>query len=108
MKPMMLIPILAVSLVTVSASLTPASACTPKGPGQCCTSPVFRENGKYCQFTQCLGTGAYSSGKSEKNCWFTTQPLGASPVPANRPRPPSGGWNVTGHTVPGTSGSTHQ
>ena len=55
MKPTMLIPILAVSLVTASAWLAPALACTPKGPGQCCTSPVFRENGKYCQLTQCSG-----------------------------------------------------
>ena len=107
MKPMMLIPLLAVSLVTASALTTPALACSPKGPGQCCTSPVFRENGKYCQLTQCLGTGGGGLTR-DKHCWFTTQPINESPVPPVRPRPPSGGWNVTGHIVPAPNGSTHQ
>jgi hypothetical protein len=104
MKPMMLIPILAVSLVAASASLTPASACAPR-PGQCCTSPVFRENGKYCQLTQCLGTSGGGLTR-DKNCWFTDQPINENPVPPVRPRTPSGGWTV--HTVPGSSGTTHQ
>ena len=105
MKPTMLIPILAVSLVTASALTTPALACSPKGPGQCCTSPVFRENGKYCQFTQCLGTSGGGLSR-DKNCWFTDQTINESPVPPVRPRAPSGGWTV--HTVPGSSGTTHQ
>ena len=105
MKPMMLIPIMAVSLVTASALTTPALACSPKGPGQCCTSPVFRENGKYCQFTQCLGTTGGGLAR-DKNCWFTEQPINENPVLPVRPRAPSGGWIV--HTVPGSSGTTHQ
>jgi hypothetical protein len=107
MKTLMLIPTLAVALVTASASLTAALACTPKGPGQCCTSPVFVEHGKYCQVTQCIGTAGGGLSR-DKHCWFTNQPINDTPVPPIRPRPPSGGWNVTGHAVPGSSGATHQ
>jgi hypothetical protein len=107
MKPTILVPVFAAALVAASASLTPASACTPKGPGQCCTSPVFVEHGKYCQVTQCLGTGGGGLSR-DKHCWFTNQPISESPVPPVRPRPPSGGWNITGHTVPGGGGITDQ
>ena len=107
MKPKILVPVLAAALVAASASLTPASACTPKGPGQCCTSPVFVEHGKYCQVTQCLGTGGGGLSR-DKHCWFINQPISESPVPPVRPRPPSGGWNITGHTVPDNGGITHQ
>jgi hypothetical protein len=45
MKTMMLIPTLAVALVTASASLTAALACNPPA-GQCCTGDWFHENGR--------------------------------------------------------------
>ena len=57
MKPTMLIPILAMSLVAASASLSPASACAPAGPGQCCAGAQFSENGQYCRIVHCLGQG---------------------------------------------------
>jgi len=49
---------------------------------------VFRENGKYCQYTRCLNKGQFSPSGPEKHCWFTTQPIGANSVPLPTPSAP--------------------
>ena len=68
MKSVMLIPILGVATIVASATWNEASACTP-GPGQCCTSPAFRENGKLCRVTQCRGDGKFSTIETRKLCF---------------------------------------
>ena len=68
MKPTMLIPILAMSLVAASASLSPASACVPAGPGQCCAGAQFSENGQYCRIVHCLGEGQFARLNTLKKC----------------------------------------
>ena len=85
MKPMISIPILAVALVTASASLSAALACVPGGPGQCCTGDQFVENGRFCRITHCLGQGQFATLTTKKNCVFTTKPIRSIQVP--RPSP---------------------
>jgi hypothetical protein len=101
MKPTISIPALAVLLLTASGALTPASACVPPGPGQCCSGAIFRENGQYCQVTTCLSQSGYSTGP-QRRCWLINQPV----RPIYVPRPPLSGLNLS--TVHGTGGSTHQ
>lgn len=103
MKAIVSIPVLGVLLLTATATLTPASACEPRGAGQCCRGSIFRENGLYCQVTTCLSQSGYSTGP-QKHCWLTNKPLGPRVIPD--PRPPLRGLNLS--TVPGSSGSTHQ
>ena len=98
------IPILAVALVTASAAWNVALACVPPGPGQCCTGAVFRENGKYCQVTNCMGKGQFAPIDRQTHCWFIAQPIGTN-VQIPVPHPPLGNWQSRLHTNPG---STHQ
>ena len=83
MKSMMLIPILAVSLVTASASLTPASACVPAGPGLCCAGAQFSENGQYCRIVHCLGVGQFARLNTQKKC----SAIGSAPRSYRLPTP---------------------
>jgi len=85
MKPMMLIPILAVALVTVSATFTAALACVPPGPGQCCAGAQFAENGQFCRVIHCLGQGQFARLSTQKKCTF----IGGSPTRSYRPPTPS-------------------
>jgi hypothetical protein len=100
MKSMMLIPTLAVALVTASASLTAALACNPPA-GQCCTGDWFHENGLNCRVTQCRSTGAFGTIDRRKICL----PIIDTTVHVPRPSPLGGLGN---HSIPGTSGSMHQ
>jgi hypothetical protein len=102
-KAIITIPALGVLLLTASAVLAPASACSPAGPGQCCKGAIFRENGLYCQVTTCLSQSGYSTGP-QKHCWLTNKPLGPRVIPDTRL--PLRGLNLS--TVSGSSGSTHQ
>jgi hypothetical protein len=79
------IPLLAVALVTVSASFSAALACVPPGPGQCCTGAPFAEHGRICRITRCMGNGQFAPVSTERNCVFTTKPIRGLPVP--RPVP---------------------
>ena len=85
MNSLISIPILAVALVTVSASFSAALACVPPGPGQCCTGAQFVENGRFCRITHCLGQGQFATLSTSKNCVFTTKPIRSIQVP--RPSP---------------------
>jgi hypothetical protein len=101
MKPIISIPALGALLLTATAVSTPASACTPPGPGQCCSGAVFRENGYYCQVTTCLSQSGYSAGP-QRHCWLINQPV----RPIYVPRPPLAGSHLS--TGSGSGGSTHQ
>ena len=85
MKPMMLIPILAVSLVTASASLTPALACVPAGPGPCCAGAQFAENGQFCRVIHCLGQGQFARLHTQKKCTWMSSPARSyrAPTPSH-------------------------
>ncbi len=105
MKSMMLIPTLAVALVTVSASWNVVLACSPSA-GQCCTGAVFREGTRYCQITNYRGKGQFAPVDMQKRCWFSAESIGAN---VHIPRPgPLGTSGLGLHSVLGTSGSTHQ
>ena len=78
------VPLLAVALVTASASFGAALACVPPGRGQCCTGAQFLEHGRICRITHCMGGGHFPSVSTEKNCVFTTKPIR---IPSQRPVP---------------------
>jgi hypothetical protein len=68
MKPTILVPVFAAALVAASASLTPASACVPAGPGQCCAGAQFVENRQFCRIVHCLGQGQFARLSTVKKC----------------------------------------
>lgn len=82
MKPMMLIPLLAVALVTLSATFTAAMACVPGGPGQCCAGAQFMENGSYCRIVHCLGQGQFARLSTQKKCSWIGSPARSYRAPA--------------------------
>jgi hypothetical protein len=84
MKTLMLIPTLAVALVTASASLSAALACVP-GPGQCCTGDPFVENGRFCRVTNCRGSGQFSTITTTKNCSVLAKPIRGYRLPIPGP-----------------------
>jgi hypothetical protein len=81
MKPKILIPILAMSFIAASASLTPASACIPAGPGQCCAGAQFVENGQFCRVIHCLGQGQFARLATQKKCSAIASPARSFRVP---------------------------